>query len=290
MRKFVSSLVMPLMLIAFSCIVVNAQSTTGAIAGTVMDQNGGLVPNATVNVKGTGGQEFTVTTSENGTYRIPAVPNGLYTVTITSNGFKTSIVSNVKVDVGLPTTVDATLEAGDIAQIVEVTSGGEVLQTQTATIGTTITGRQITETPIASRDALDLVLQLPGTASVGAPRRSSVNGLPKGALTITIDGVDVQDNLLRSSDGFFTYVRPRIDAIEEVTVSTANPGAESSGDGAVQIKFVTKRGTNRYNGTLYWQHRNTDLNANYWYNNRDLAPDPETGKAPRSKVILNQYG
>ena len=101
-------------------------------------------------------------------------------------------------------------------------------------------------------------------------------------MSITIDGVDVQDNLLRSSDGFFTYVRPRIDAIEEVTVSTANPGAESSGDGAVQIKFVTRRGTNDYNGGLFWQHRNTALNANYFYNNRD--------NIPRQKIILNQYG
>jgi hypothetical protein len=280
MRKLFNVLAVLAILIT-SQLAVLAQ-TTGSIAGTVIDQNGAVVPNATVNVKGEGGQEFTVTTSDNGTYRIPAVANGLYTVTISSTGFKTSVTTNVKVDVGSPTTVDTALEIGNVGETVEITSGGEVLQTQTATVGTTITGRQITETPIASRDALDLVTLLPGTASVGAPRRSSVNGLPKGALNITIDGVDVQDNLLRSSDGFFTYVRPRIDAIEEVTVSTANPGAESSGDGAVQIKFVTRRGTNDYNGGLFWQHRNTDLNANYWYNNRDGLP--------RQKIILNQYG
>lgn len=239
---------------------------------------------------GESGQEFTVNTSDNGTYRIPAVANGIYTVTITTNGFKRYVVTNVKVDVGLPTAVDASLEVGGNEQIVEVTSGGEVLQTQTATVGTTITGRQITETPIPSRDALDLVTLLPGTASVGAPRRSSVNGLPKGSLSITIDGVDVQDNLLRSSDGFFTYVRPRVDAIDEVTVSTSNPGAESGGDGAVQIKFVTKRGTNNYRGGVFYQHRNTALNAAYFYNNRDLKPLPGSDKAPRNKIILNQYG
>lgn len=289
MRKIFNYLIIVMMLFTFSIIVIKAQSTTGAIAGTITDQNGALVPNATVSAKNAGGSELVATTGENGTYRIPSVSNGLYVVTITSDGFKKYVVSNVKVDVGLPTTVDAALQIGDIGEIVEVTSGGEILQTQTTTIGTTITGRQITETPIASRDALDLVLTMPGAASVGAPRRSSINGLPKGALSITIDGVDVQDNLLRSSDGFFTYVRPRVDAIEEVTVSTSNPGAESSGDGAVQIRFVTKRGTNQYRGGLYWQHRNTALNANYWYNNRDLAPE-ENGKAPRNKVILNQYG
>ncbi len=272
--------------------VMQAQ-TTGSIAGTVTDPNGAIVPGANVTVKGVGGQEFTSVTNDNGVYRIPSVQNGIWVVTVAATGFKTSTVTNVKVDIGTPITVDARLEVGNVGEVVEISSGGEVLQTQTATIGTTVTGRQITETPIASRDALDLVLLLPGTASVGAPRRSSINGLPKGSLSISIDGVDVQDNLLRSSDGFFTYVRPRIDAIEEVTVSTANPGAESGGDGAVQIKFVTKRGSNRYNGGAFFQHRNTALNANYWYNNRDLSSPElldENGKAPRSKVILNQFG
>ena len=287
MKFFLNGLAVMLMLV-ISHLAIQAQNT-GSITGTVVDQNGAVVPNANVTVKGEGGQEFTVATSDNGTYRIPAVPNGLYTVTITSTGFKTSITTNVKVDVGLPTTVDTALEVGNVGETVEITSGGEVLQTQTATVGTTITGRRITETPIASRDALDLVGLLPGTASVGAPRRSSINGLPKGSLSITIDGVDVQDNLLRSNDGYFTYVRPRIDAIEEVTVSTSNPGAESGGDGAVQIRFVTRRGTNDYDGGLFWQHRNTALNANYWYLNRDGARD-DNGKALRQKIQLNQYG
>ena len=287
MKRFVS-----LILVILSCVVFASAQTTGSIAGTISDPNGALIPNATVTVKGQGGQEFTATSSDNGVYRIPAVAAGFYTVTITANGFKKAVISNVKVDVGLPTTVDGALEVGAVDQVVEISSGGEVLQTQTATVGTSITGRQITETSIASRDALDLVGLLPGTASVGAPRRSSINGLPKGSLSITIDGVDVQDNVLRSSDGYFTYVRPRIDAIEEVTVSTSNPGAESGGDGAVQLKFVTKRGTNDYHGGLFWQHRNTALNAAYWYNNRDLTRNPVTGFEPdrRNKIRLNQYG
>jgi len=218
--------------------------TTGSITGAVVDANGAAVPNATVVVKGAGGQEFTVVTNDNGIYRVPSVGSGMYSITTTAPNFKRSVVEDVKVDVGLPSTVNVTLQTGEVSETVVVTGGGEVLQTQTATVGSTITGRQIIETPVASRDALDLIGLLPGTASVGAPRRSSINGLPKGSLSITIDGVDVQDNLLRSSDGYFTYVRPRLDAIEEVTVSSSNPGSEGGGDGAVQIKFVTKRGNN----------------------------------------------
>lgn len=277
------------MLVLFHQFSVQAQ-TTGSIAGTVVDSNGAVVPNASVNVKGEGGQNFTVTTAENGTYRVPALQNGLYTVTIAVSGFKKSVTTNVKVDVGTPATLNVTLEVGSVEQVVEITSGGEVLQTQTATVGTNITGRQITETAIASRNALDLVGLLPGTSTVGRPRQASVNGLPKGSLSITVDGADAQDNLLKSSDGYFTYVQPKIDAIEEVTVSTAVPGAESSGDGAVTIKFVTKRGTNRYTGGVFEQVRNTALNAAYFFNNRDLKPLPGDTKAPRNKIQLNQYG
>lgn len=270
--------------------LVTLAQISGSIAGTVVDANGAVVPSATVVVSGAGGQQFTVSTNSSGGYRIPALNSGLYTVTVSAPNFKRTLVENVKVDVGVPTTVHVTLQTGDVSESVTVTgAGGEVLQTQTATIGTTIQGRQIVDTPIASRDALDLVGLLPGTATVGRPRSASINGLPKGSLTISIDGVDVQDNLLRSSDGYFTYVRPRIDAIEEVTVSTANPGAESSGDGAVQVRFVTRRGNNDYSGGLYWQHRDEGLNANYWYLNRDGRRD-DNGKAFRQKLRLNQYG
>lgn len=282
MRSILSRSFVLIMLALFCQLSALAQGTTGSIAGTVVDQSGATVPNAAVTIRSESGQEFNVNTDENGAFRVPALGTGFYTVTVTASNFKKVVVSGVKVDVGTPTTVDVPLEAGNITESVTISGGGEVLQTQTATVGTTITGRQITEVPLTSRDALDLITLLPGTATVGRPRASSINGLPKGSLSITIDGVDVQDNLLRSSDGFFTYVRPRLDAIEEVNVSTASPGSESSGDGAVQIKFVTKRGTNDYRGNLFWQHRDHSLNSNYWWNN--------TNGLPRNPIVLNQYG
>ena len=280
------------LLVALCALLVYAQTPTGALAGTVTDPSGAVVAGAAVVVKSDEtGQEFTTQTADNGTFNVPALSSGTYTVTITAHGFKKAVAQRVKVAVGTPSSINLTLEVGEVSDTVTVIAvGGEVLQTQTATVGTTITGRQITEIPFTSRDALDLITLLPGTATVGRPRQSSVNGLPKGALSISIDGVDVQDNLLKSSDGFFTFIRPRIDAIDEVTVSTATPGAESSGDGAVQIKFVTRGGTNDYHGSLYWYHRNPSLNANYWYNNTLLPEDPVDHKAPRTRILLNQYG
>jgi hypothetical protein len=292
MRNGLQKYLLVLLVLALSGISALGQGgSTGSIAGTVQDPKGAVVPGATVVVKNAAtAQENTIQTSNDGTFNVPTLTAGIYITTVTAAGFKQAVVTEIKVDVGKPTTVNIALEVGSANETVTVVGGGELLQTQTATVGTTLIGRQITDLPTASRDALDLVLALPGTTTVGRPRTSSVNGLPKGALNISMDGVNVQDNLLKSNDGFFTYVRPRTDAISEVTVSTTTPGSESSSEGAVQIKFVTQNGGNEYHGGVYWYHRNPALNANYWFSNRDSQPDPVTRKAPQARILLNQPG
>lgn len=281
-----------LLAVAFSIAPAFGQGvSTGALSGTVVDPRGETVAGATVLVKNTAtNQEFSTQTNSDGSFNVPTLSSGLYTASITASGFKQAVITEIKIDVAKTSTINVELEVGSANETVTVVGGGELLQTQSATVGTTLTGRQISDLPTASRDALDLVLAMPGTATPGRPRTSSVNGLPKGALNITLDGINVQDNLLKSSDGFFTYIRPRTDAISEVTVSTSTPGAESSAEGAVQIKFVTQGGSNQYHGGLYWYHRNPALNANYWFNNRDLAPDFVTKKAPQQRILLNQPG
>ncbi|MFZ1700716.1 MAG: carboxypeptidase-like regulatory domain-containing protein, partial [Pyrinomonadaceae bacterium] len=130
MRKFTSFLIVAAALM-LGQMAIHGQ-TTGSISGTVMDQNGALVPGASVKIKGEAGQQFSTVTNDSGAYRVPAVQNGNYTVTVSMTGFKTSTVTNVKVDVGTPVTVDAKLEIGNVGEIVEISSGGEVLQTETA--------------------------------------------------------------------------------------------------------------------------------------------------------------
>ena len=288
LQKYLSVLLLTVGLCALPAF---GQGSAGSLSGTVTDPKGAVVAGATVTVKNAAtNQEFSTQTNNDGGFKIPTLSSGVYTATIVATGFKQAAVTDIKIDVGKASTINVELEVGSANETVTVVGGGELLQTQSATVGTTLTGRQISDLPTASRDALDLVLAMPGTTTPGRPRTSSVNGVPKGALNITIDGVNVQDNLLKSSDGFFTYIRPRTDAISEVTVSTSTPGAESSAEGAVQIKFVTQGGSNQYHGGVYWYHRNPALNANYWFNNRDIAADPVTGKAPQQRILLNQPG
>jgi Carboxypeptidase regulatory-like domain/TonB dependent receptor/TonB-dependent Receptor Plug Domain len=258
-------------------------STAGRLVGAVTDGNGAIIANAQVTIKGTGAQgQYTLVTGGDGNWTLASIPAGVYTVTVTAPGFKSGVVRDVKVDVGLPATVNVVLEVGNVGDQVIITGGGEVLQTASATVSATITGRKIQELPFSTRDAMQLVVTLPGVQTPGSSRTSSVNGLPKSALNITIDGANVQTLSGKSGDGFFTLIQPKSDAVEEVTVSTATPGAESAGGGAVQIRFVTKQGSNQFRGALFWQHRNTALNANYFFNNIDGLP--------KDRLILNQYG
>ncbi|MBS1825506.1 MAG: carboxypeptidase regulatory-like domain-containing protein [Acidobacteria bacterium] len=262
---------------------IHAQFTTSRLGGAVLDPTGASIANAQVQARNNStGQTLTATTNERGEWTIPAVPTAVYRVNVTAPGFKTGSAPDVKVDAGVPATVNLVLELGSVTDVVEVNGAGEVLQTSSATVASTLTGRQINELPFTSRNALELIVTQPGTATPGTPRTSSINGLPKGSMNITLDGINIQDNLLRSDDGFFASIQPRQDAIEEVTLVTAAAGAESLGEGAAQVKFVTKSGSNQWHGGLFWQHRNDFFNANYHFNNINALP--------RDRLILNQFG
>jgi len=258
-------------------------SATAPISGSVTDPNGAVIAGAAVNVKNpTTGTEFNATTNDSGSFTIPAVESGVYTIRITAAGFKAAVVKDFKVNVGTPASVNVTLQVGVQTEEIQVSGGSEVLQTQSPTVNNTLTGRQITDLPLSTRNSLELVLFLPGTSTGGVTRNATINGLPKGALNISLDGINVQDNLLKSNDGFFTYIQPKLDAIDEVTVSTAASGADSNGEGGAQIKFVTRSGNNAFNGSVYEYLRNPSLNANNYFNNLNGLP--------RNRVLLNQFG
>src|SRR5436309_15241710 len=162
-----------------------------------------------------------------------------------------------------------------------------VVQSLTPSIATNLTGAQITSLPLTSRNALDSLTSLPGFNTSGTARNSTVNGLPKAAVNITLDGMSIQDNYNKTTDGYYARLTPTLDSVEEGTVTTAGNTADATGQGGVQIKFVTKSGTNNWNGTAYTYLRHDALNANSWFRNRDLPRDPSTGKAPKDK--LRQY-
>ncbi|HSG01309.1 MAG TPA: carboxypeptidase regulatory-like domain-containing protein, partial [Vicinamibacterales bacterium] len=271
MKNRWSTLALLGLLAALISVPAFAQGTsTSSLAGVVVDSSGGALPGATIEAKNnaTGGT-YTTVSSATGDFNIPALPNGTYTVTVSLPSFKTSVLTEVVLNVGVPTNVRATLEVGSVSETVEVTAAGQMVKTQTTTISSTISTNEIANTPLTSRYLLDFVTSLPGVSTPGGSRASQINGLDQSAINITLDGINIQDNTLKTGDGFFAIVSPRLDAIEEVTVSGAAQTADAAGTGAVQIKFVTRAGSNSYTGSGYWYYRSDVLNANTYFNERD---------------------
>lgn len=263
-------------------------SSTSSISGTVVDTSGASVPGADITaLNAANGTVFRAVSAEAGSFTIPAVPSGTYTITVALTGFKTAVLKEVQVSVGGPANVKATLQLGGLEETVTVGAGSEIVQTQSTAVSQTLSARQIANLPVPGRAAFDLVSYMPGVTSTdGSIRGATVNGLPQSAVNLTLDGMNIQDNYLKTSDGMFARVSPRLDAVEEVTIATASQGADMAGQGAVQVKFVTRSGSNKFTGSAYYYLRRDWMNTNTWFNvhrNVDAA-----GKA-LSKPVLSQY-
>ncbi|MGH9313470.1 MAG: TonB-dependent receptor domain-containing protein, partial [Vicinamibacterales bacterium] len=284
MKQRLVTLVLSVVLTATASAAAFAQGgATSSLAGTVTDTSGAVLPGATVVAKHNGtGAVSNAVTADNGTFNIPALNPGTYTVTVSLSGFKTVALNDVVLNVGAPASVRASLELGTIEETIVVEGASPVVQTQASAVATTINIETIKNVPITSRNVLDIVPLLPGVNTPGGNRDSTVLGLQQSAINITLDGVNIQDNTLKTTDGFFTIVQPRLDAIEEVTVTTAAQGSDSAGQGAVQIRFVTRSGTNDLHGSVYEYFRHDALNANTWFNKRNNIAKPE--------LLLNQPG
>lgn len=261
------------------------QAPTGTLRGDVIDPSGARIPGAQIAVVDQAtGAKYATKSSGTGEFLIANLSPGLYTVTITNPKFRTEVFKDLKIIVSETYTLTAKLEVGTVTETVTTVAGMEVMQTDSATVGDSITGRSITELPFTSRNTLDLATLAPGAATTGAARQTSFDGLPRSSINITYDGINAQDNLLKSNDGFFAISRPSIDAVEEFSISTAANSAQDAAQGAVQIKMETKRGGNSWHGGGWEYLRNDYFNSNYFFNNNANPPQP------RQRQRLNQYG
>jgi hypothetical protein len=188
----------------------------------------------------------------------------------------------VIVSAGGSANVKAVLEIGGISETVTVEGATAIIQTQASSASTTLSTSQILNLPVGSRNTLDFVQFLPGVQTASGVRSSTVAGLPQSSINITVDGINVQDNYLKTTDGFFARMSPRLDSVEEVTLSTASQGADSSGQGAIQIKFTTRSGTSQFDTSLYHFYQNEWFNTNT-YSNRVRG-------LPKGTITLYQGG
>jgi hypothetical protein len=286
MRSRVHRLALAGLWVVFAVAGAHGQGATSSISGVVKDTAGGVMPGVNVTVtRNDTDTKFEAVTNSSGAFNVPAISAGVYSVTVSLQGFKTAVITDVRVQLGIPTTVNATLDVGTLAETITVTgASAELINTQTPAVAATLNSDQIAQIPTPTRDLLlNAVTYLVGVNQATTARgNATVNGLPESFLNISLDGVSNNDNFNKSTDAFFAPVRPRQDAIEAVTVVSASGGADVGGQGAISINFVTRQGTNRFTGSAYEYYRHPKLNSNYWFNKRD-------GLA-KNDVRLNQFG
>ena len=253
-------------------IAVIGQTNRGGISGTVVDSTGAVIAGATVTITNLGtNQASKLTTSESGSYSATSLDPVAYRITVEAAGFKKAVVEGVKVDTATTSTVNVTLELGNIDNVVTVSGADSLLlNKETGTSGQTITERQIVEMPLNNRSVLDLALtvgNVSGVAGTEDPELSSgeipapgfninVNGGRAGSTSILADGA--RNTGVGIGRALVTFSP---DTIQEFTVQTSNFSAEYGQTGGGVINMSTKSGTNKFNGLFYWYHRNPSLNA-----------------------------
>jgi hypothetical protein len=248
------------------------QATT-SLRGLVVDQSGGAVPGAQVELTNPAtGLERATRTGPAGVYEFLQLPPGTYRLTVTANGFRNYEQTGIQLLVNTPATVNATLEVGGATQVVSVTAEAPALNTTDATLGNAITENQVKQLPLEARDVAALYSLQPGVVYLGNradvdlmtdTRGGAVNGAHSDQSNITIDGVDANDQA--NGYAFTSALRVTPESMQEFRVSTTNYNADQGRSSGAQVAIATKSGTNNFHGSLYEYTRNTATSANDYF-------------------------
>jgi len=284
--------------------VAFAQEITGSIAGTVKDSNGASVKGATVTITNRDRKEVvrTVTTNDDGEFSAPLLPVADYDITVEATSFKKHVDEGVKLNVNERRRVDVTLEAGNIAETVTVTSSLLQVNTQSAVGSNVINGDQVRELSLNNRNWVQLITLSPGVSAniadqiyVGSTNPNgqsnalqiAVNGVRSSSNTYTVDGADTTDR----GANLTVQTYPSVDAISQFTLLRSLYPAESGRSSGGQVNVITKSGASKFHGDVYEFFRNDWLNANSFFTNRNapLGRDAN-GKARRIPFRYNNFG
>ena len=250
-----------------------AQQAAGAITGTVTDQTGAPIANATVTVRDMDrSTTWTAKTSSAGIYEFPQIPVGNVEVKVEAIGFATTRRNSFTLVLNQVARVDFSLKIGNVNTTIEVEAAPPLLQTASTDMSTLIDANAATSLPLATRDTNQLTLLAPGVVSPNifafqssqttfGTGRPYVNGAREQDNNFSLDGMDVN----QADNNDVAYV-PSPDAIQEFNIITSNAPADFGNYIGGVIVESLKSGTNHFHGNVFEFFRNTDLNANTWQN------------------------
>ncbi len=296
-RAKLSHVVLCAVAVLAMCSASLAQVRFGTILGTVADSSGATMSGATVKLTNLGTNETrTVQTGGTGIYTFPNLMAGVYRIDIENAGFKHFTQDKVQVQVDVTTRVDAALQVGNVAETILVTTEAPPLQTDSASLGTTISQQEVESIPLSGRNVNNMLTLVPGVVAQGGTYGNAVSNQGGGQRTNAIGfgnyaiggGFGNQSSFYvdgvpsNAVAGNLNALIPSQDIVQEFRVGTNNVSAEYGSYAGGVINLTTKAGTNSFHGTGYEYLRNKVLNANDYFSN--LAGKPRPG------LVQNQFG
>jgi hypothetical protein len=260
-----------------------AQDPAASVFGIVTDQSQAVIQSASITATQVKtGVAFHAKSDSSGAYSFPSLPPGQYTVSASAPDFQAQLIQGIQLEIGARTAFHFSLGPVTKVESVDVVASQDsLIYAVGSSVGNVINADQVLILPLVSRNALGLSSLQAGTFD------GNFSGNRIGALNITIDGINTQDQLVNS--GVYSTSYTSVDIIEEFRVVTSPVDAQY-GRGSGQIQARTRSGTNQFHGSLFSQHKNTVLNANNWFNNQrglDRAGNPVS---PRNQLIENNFG
>lgn len=265
---------------------------TGAISGTVTDQNGAVVTGATIKaIDRTTGEARASLSSATGTYLVPLLRPGAYRVEVSKTGFKISVSEDVAVHITETSLVSVQLAVGSQVETVEVSANSELLKTQESALGNVIDEKAVNSLPLVTRNYTQILGLSPGVSAevfnAGEIGRGGVdsnlvtNGSNYSDNNFQMNGVEIND--LQGSGHFSGGVAtPNPDSIQEFKVQTSQYDASFGRNAGANVNVLTKAGSNSWHGNVWEYFRNEALNANDYFRK-------QTGE-PRAILRQNQFG
>ncbi len=253
---------------------LGAQSANATLSGFVRDSSGAFVPKASVTAEALAThQTYKVVAGESGSYTIVDLPVGDYRVTTSAAGFKLAVVPKITLQTAQAASLDVTLSAGAVSEVVTVTTDVPIINSQDSSIGQVVEGKSIESVALNGRQFWNLVALTPGATYTpggqgtrtggGSLRSSSVNVQINGTGFIfngwSLDGVDITEY---EQGG--TNVQPNVDSLAEFKVLSANMPA-AYGHTPNVVSATMKSGTNKFHGTVFEFLRNDAGDAHNYF-------------------------
>ena len=297
-------LALTLLLLLFVPATRAQSSGTSGLTGTITDPSGAAVPNVTVTLTSNAtGAVRTSNTGSDGAYKFTLLPPGDYKIRFAASGFKTSEVGSIVLNVTETPALDRTLEVGAQSEQVTVEAAAETLQTQSSTLGTVVNQQSVTGLPLSSRN----YTQILGLEAGANSNANNATALGKGTLDMAVNGNGPDQNNFQmdgisvvnafgagvaGDSGIYVGIPiPNPDAIQEFKVQTSTYDASYGRNPGANVNVVTKSGTNAFHGTLFEFFRNSDLDANGFFYNRDTCSTQYAGQScPHQVLKQNQFG